>query len=203
MLNIRGRVLPSTLAQIRLWAERADGEAVCGETSITGGRGACRRVWLEPEPRAHPPALEAIAQADLVLLGPGSLFTSVLPHLAVPELAEAVARAPGRRAYVCNVMTQPGETDGFDAADHVERVLEAVPGGLDLVVVHEGPLDPAVAATYAAQGQEPVAIDAERLQALGVGVVTGDIAEAHPVVRHAPEALAQILVRMVEDAARR
>jgi hypothetical protein len=71
------------------------------------------------------------------------------------------------------------------------------------VVVHEGPLDPGVAATYAAEGQEPVAIDAERLQALGVGVVTGDIAEAHSVVRHAPEALAQILVRMVEDAARR
>jgi uncharacterized cofD-like protein len=203
VLNIRGRVLPSTLAQIRLWAERADGEAVCGETSITGGRGACRRVWLEPEPRAHPPALEAIAEADLVLLGPGSLFTSVLPHLAVPELAEAVAGAPGRRAYVCNVMTQPGETDGFDAADHVERVLEAAPGGVDLVVVHDGPLDPDVAATYAAKGQEPVAIDDERLQALGVGVVRGDIAEAHSVVRHAPEALAEILLRMVEDAARR
>jgi uncharacterized cofD-like protein len=203
VLNIRGRVLPSTLAQISLWAERANGEAVCGETNITGGRGACRRVWLEPEPRAHPPALEAIAEADLVLLGPGSLFTSVLPHLAVPELAEAVARAPGRRAYVCNVMTQPGETDGFDAADHVERVLEAVPGGVDLVVVHDGPLDPDVAAIYAAQGQEPVSIDADRLQALGVGLVTGDIAEVHSVVRHAPEALAEILVRMVEDAARR
>ena len=129
VLNIRGRVLPSTLAQIRLWAERADGEAVCGETSITGGRGPCRRVWLEPEPRAHPPALEAIAEADLVLLGPGSLFTSVLPHLAVPDLARAVATAPGRRAYLCNVMTQPGETDGFDAVDHLAHVLEAIPGG--------------------------------------------------------------------------
>jgi uncharacterized cofD-like protein len=203
VLNIRGRVLPSTLAQIRLWAERADGEAVCGETRITGGSGPCRRVWLEPEPSAHPPALEAIAEADLVLLGPGSLFTSVLPHLAVPELAEAVAGAPGRRAYICNVMTQPGETDGFDAADHVERVLEAVPGGVDLVVVHDGPLDPAAAAIYAAQGQEPVLARPERLRALGVGVVRGDIAEAGSVVRHAPEALAEVLLRMVEDAARR
>ena len=129
VLKIRGRVLPSTLEQIRLWAEREDGEAVCGETRIAAGRGACRRVWLEPEPAAHGPALEAIREADLILLGPGSLFTSVLPHLAVPGLAEALVGARGRRAYLCNVMTQPGETDGFDAADHLERVLEAVPGG--------------------------------------------------------------------------
>ena len=158
VLKIRGRVLPSTLEQIRLWAEREDGEAVCGETRIAAGRGACRRVWLEPEPAAHGPALEAIQEADLILLGPGSLFTSVLPHLAVPGLAEALVGARGRRAYVCNVMTQPGETDGFDAADHLERVLEAVPGGVDTIVVHEGPLDPEGAAAYAAQGQEPVTV---------------------------------------------
>jgi uncharacterized cofD-like protein len=201
VLKVRGRVLPSTLEQIRLWAERADGEAVCGETRIAAGQGPCRRVWLDPEPAAHPPALEAIRDADLVLLGPGSLFTSVLPHLAVPELAEALASARGRRAYVCNVMTQPGETDGFDAADHLERVLEAVPGGVDTVVVHEGPLDAEAAAAYAAQGQEPVAADHERLRGLGARVVAGDLAEAGRVVRHSPEALAAVLLELVREAA--
>ena len=201
VLKIRGRVLPSTLEQIRLWAERVDGEAVSGETRIAAGRGPCRRVWLEPEPAAHPPALEAIRDADLILLGPGSLFTSVLPHLAVPDLAEAISGASGRRAYVCNVMTQPGETDGFDAADHLERVLEAVPGGVDTIVVHEGPLDPEGAAAYSAQGQEPVPVDRDRLAALGIRVVEGDLAEAGRVVRHAPEALAAVLLELAREAA--
>jgi uncharacterized cofD-like protein len=200
VLKIRGRVLPSTLEQIRLWAERADGEAVCGETRIAAGRGPCRRVWLEPEPAPHAPALEAIGEADLILLGPGSLFTSVLPHLAVPGIAEALAGARARRAYVCNVMTQPGETDGFDAADHLERVLEAVPGGVDTIVVHEGPLDPAGAAAYAAQGQEPVGVDRARLASLGTRVVAGDLAEAGRVVRHSPEALAAVLLELVGEA---
>jgi uncharacterized cofD-like protein len=196
VLRINGRVLPSTLSQVRLWAERADGTTVSGETRITAGRGPCRRVWLEPAAPAHRPALEAIADADLVLLGPGSLFTSVLPHLAVPELAQALAAAPGARVYVCNMMTQPGETDGFDAADHVAAVLDAIPGGLDVVVVHEGPLDPEGVAAYAAQGQEPVAVDRARLTAMGVRVAGGDLAEPGRVVRHSPEALARLLLEV-------
>ena len=200
VLKIRGEVLPSTLAQIRLWAERVDGEVVSGETRIAGGTGPCRRVWLDPKPPAHPPAVEAVRRADLVLLGPGSLFTSVLPHLAIPELAQAVAETDALRVYVCNVMTQPGETDGFDAADHAERVLEAIPGGLDVVVVHDGPLDPAAAATYLAQDQEPVDPAIDRLEALGVRVVAADLAEAGTVVRHAPDALARVLLELAHEA---
>jgi uncharacterized cofD-like protein len=200
VLKIRGRVLPSTLASISLWAERVDGGAVRGETAIASGAGPCRRVWLEPEPAAHGPALRAIEEADLVLLGPGSLFTSVLPHLAVPDLARAVASAPGRRAYVCNVMTQPGETDGFDAADHLARVLEAVPGGIDTILVHDGPLDREAAAVYAAQGQEPVRADIDRLEAMGVRVVAADLAEEGRMVRHSPEALAGALVHLIRES---
>ena len=200
VLKIRGSVLPSTLAQISLWAERDDGRAVCGESAITSGEGPCRRVWLEPEPPAHRPALEAIADADLVLLGPGSLFTSVLPHLAVPELVDAVASAPGLRAYLCNVMTQPGETDGFDAVDHLEKVMEASRGSVDLVLVHEGPLDPVAAAAYAAQGQEPVRADRERLGALGVRVIARDFAEEGRMVRHSPEALAAALMDLIAES---
>ena len=163
MLKIRGRVLPSTLAADPPAGPSAPtASAVRGrDARSAGGRAPAGASGSSPSRRAHEPALDGHrARPTWCCSGPGSLFTSVLPHLAVPELAEAVAEAPGRRAYICNVMTQPGETDGFDAADHLERVLEAVPGGVDTIVVHEGPLDPEVAAAYAAQGQEPVRADA-------------------------------------------
>jgi uncharacterized cofD-like protein len=201
VLKIRGRVLPSTLESISLWAERmAGGPPVSGETAIGEGEGPCRRVWLEPEPQAHGPAVRATEEADLVLLGPGSLFTSVLPHLAVPEIAGAVAGERGRRAYICNVMTQPGETDGFDAAAHLERVLEAVPGGVDMILVHEGPLDPHWVGVYAAKGQRPVPADHRRLEAMGVRVVAADLADRGRLVRHSPEALAAALLEVVAES---
>lgn len=194
VLKIRGSVLPSTLRHVRLWAERANGDVVCGETNIASGVGACRRVWLDPAPPAHGPALDAILGADMLVLGPGSLFTSVLPHLAVPDLAEAVSASRALRVYVCNVMTQPGETDGFSAADHVERVVDAAPGGLDVAVLHDGPIDPAAVDAYSAQGQHVVALERERIEALGVRVVTADLAQADSAVRHNPEALAEVLI---------
>jgi len=197
VLKIRGQVLPSTLARVRLWAEREDGTRVCGETRIASGRGACRRVWLDPEePAAHVPALEAVRRADLVLMGPGSLFSSVLVHLAIPELAEAVTGARGLRVYVSNIMTQPGETDGMDAAAHLARVLDVVP--VDAVVVHEGELDPLGLAAYSAQGQEPVRADRAALEALGVRVVQAAVAQPGHVVRHDPDALAAALLGLLE-----
>lgn len=203
VLKIRGHVLPSTLTQISLWAERADGTSVSGESAIAAGTGPCRRVWLEPEPTAHAPALRAVEEADIILLGPGSLFTSVLPHLAVPELAEAIAGAGALRVYVCNVMTQPGETDGLDAVGHLARVLEAAPGGVDTILVHEGPLDPAAAAAYAAQGQEIVTADRARLEGMGVRVVAGPFAEEGRMVRHSPEALATAVIDLVRETVSR
>lgn len=197
VLKIRGRVLPSTLAHVRLWAEREDGSHAAGETQIAGGRGACRRVWLDPpDPDAHGPSLAAICEADLVLMGPGSLFSSVLVHLAVPDIARAVTESRGRRVYVCNIMTQQGETDGMDALRHVEHLLEVVPGAVDTVVVHEGPLDAAGLAAYAAQGQRPVRVDAPALERLGVDVVAADLAQPGEVVRHSPDALAAVLLRL-------
>jgi uncharacterized cofD-like protein len=160
-------------------------------------------VWLDPEPAAHPDALAAITDADLVLLGPGSLFTSVLPHLAVGEIADAVAQSKGLRVYVCNIMTQPGETDGMDAVTHLDRVLEMAPGCVDVVVVHDGGLEPAALATYAAQGQEPVATDVAVLGSRGVRVVAADIAEDDRAVRHAPEALADLLEPLAREGAGR
>ena len=202
MLKIRGAVMPSTLHQVRLWAERVDGTVVCGETNIAAGFAACRRVWFDPVPEAYPPAVAALERADVIVLGPGSLFTSVLAHLAVPEIAAAVSGSRGLRVYVCNVMTQPGETDGFCAGDHVMRVLEAVPGGVDVAVLHEGAFDPAAIEAYAAMGQVPVEIDRARIDALGVRVVTAPLADAGGVVRHSPQALAGVCPRPHEGPGR-
>jgi len=201
VLKVNGRVIPGTLQHVRLWAEREDGSESCGETLIASGAGACRRVWLDPEPSAHPDAVAAIADADLVLLGPGSLFTSVLPHLAVGEIADAVRGAQGLRVYVCNIMTQPGETDGKDAVHHLDRVLEMIPGGVDVVVVHAGALDGASVAHYGAQGQQPVVVDVGALAERGVRVVTADVAESDRVVRHEPERLADVLVPLAAEGA--
>ncbi len=199
VLKIRGAVMPSTLHQVRLWAERVDGTVVCGETNIAAGFSACRRVWFDPAPDAYPPAVAALARADVIVLGPGSLFTSVLAHLAVPEIAAAVRGSQGLRVYVCNVMTQPGETDGFCAGDHVTRLLDAIPGGVDVVVLHEGEFDPAAIEAYAAMGQVPVEIDRARLDALGVRVVTAPLADAGGVVRHSPQALADVILGLTAD----
>lgn len=203
VLKVNGRVIPGALEHVRLWAEREDGSEACGETLIASGVGACRRVWLDPEPAAHPDALSAIADADLILLGPGSLFTSVLPHLAVGDIAKAVCGARGLRVYVCNIMTQPGETDGMDAATHLDRVLEMAPGGVDVVVVHQGDLEPAALEHYAAQGQGPVIVDVPAIEARGVRVVAADIAEDAAVVRHSPEALADVLEPLAREGADR
>ena len=123
------------------------------------------------------------------------------PHLAVGGIAEAVQSAQGLRVYVCNIMTQPGETDGLDAAMHLDRVLEMIPGGVDVVVVHDGALEPAAIAQYRAQGQEPVVADIAALTMRGVRVVAGDIAEDDHVVRHAPEPLADVLVPLAREGA--
>lgn len=198
VLKVNGRVLPSTLEQVRLWAERADGTIVCGETQIGSGAGACRRVWLDPAPDAHPRTIDAILDADVVLLGPGSLFTSVLPHLAVRDIVEALNDTRALRVYVGNVMTQAGETEGFDAADHLRHVVAALDGGVDVAVVHDGPLDAAAVRRYGLQGQIPVVADDAALAALGVHVVRRDLAAPGQVVRHSPGTLARVVMELLE-----
>ena len=199
VLKINGRVLPSTLEQVRLWAERDDGTTVCGETQIGAGAGACTRVWLDPSPDAHPRTIDAILDADMVLIGPGSLFTSVLPHLAVRDIVEAIQDTRALRVYIGNIMTQAGETSGFDAADHLRHVMEATNGSVDVAIVHAGPLDPAGVARYRLQGQEPVAVDEAILRNLGVQVVARNLAANGQVVRHSPEALRDVILELLED----
>ena len=197
-----GKWYPNELAMAWKAQEKYIPERFIREIDAMSDAAGAGGVGWPPGPPPSPPALEAIERADLVLLGPGSLFTSVLPHLAIPQLAEALVASDALRVYVCNVMTQPGETDGFDAADHAERVLEAVPGGLDAVVVHDGPLDTAALASYRAQGQEPVAPARARLDALGLRAVVADIAQDGAMVRHDPVALADVLLALAAETVR-
>ena len=198
ILKVGGRVMPATLENIVLHAELQDGERVAGESTITAADRLPRRVWLEPEkPRAVPQALVAVAEADLLVLGPGSVYTSIVPNLLIPEMREAVRHMRGRVVYVCNVMTQPGETDGFTAADHLSALYRHGAAGLvDDVVVNDTPASPAILAAYRAQGAQPVSTDTSALAALGVRVVHADIAAEGDVFRHDPERLAAVLVRL-------
>lgn len=157
VLRVRGAVLPSTEANVQLVAEGRGGERLVGETAITAG-GPPRRLALEPAaPPALPEAVAAINRADVVVLGPGSLFTSTLPNLLVPELRRAVERSPGRRVYVANLVTQPGETDGFDLARHLAEIAAITPAlAIDAVVVNDAAAPEPIAAHYRAAGAEAI-----------------------------------------------
>lgn len=147
VLAMRGRVVPSTLANVTLAAEvyvKREGETavvqrVVGESAIPQAGGRIRRVFLEPaNVRAYPPALKAIFQADLIVIGPGSLYTSILPNLLVKDLAEALQHARAPKIYVCNLATQPGETDNYTVADHVATILQhTAPGIIDVVLAND------------------------------------------------------------------
>ncbi len=199
VLAIRGRVVPSTLARVGLCAEMADGERVCGETAIVDHPARIRQIELDPPgPRPTTEALEAIAGADLIVLGPGSVYTSVVPNLIVAEVAEALRAARAPKVYVCNVMTQPGETDEFAASEHVAALLDHVgPGVVDFAMVNTTMPSEEARKKYATAGQAFVDPDIDRVRALGVRVLAGDYVSETDVVRHDPTKVAARLVSLV------
>jgi uncharacterized cofD-like protein len=195
ILAIRGQIFPSTLSNVSLVATLEDGRRVHGETRITAGRKIIKKLALSPRSvRALPKALEAIDEADLILLGPGSLYTSILPNLLIPEIANAIARSKAPRVYVANLMTQPGETSGYALADHLRAIRQHTTRPvIDWVVANRQAISPAVARRYRAQGAAPVAIDLAALQKLGYRVILDNLLEEHGVIRHDPARLAQLL----------
>src|SRR3989454_3184116 len=186
VLAIRGRIFPSTLSNVHLVATLENGRVVHGETRITASRAPIKKLKLSTRGvRPLPKAVEAIKHADLILLGPGSLYTSILPNLMIPEIAAAIAKSKAPRVYVANLMTQPGETAGYALADHLRAIQKHVPQRvIDWVVANRHPVSPDVARRYRAQGAEPVAIDLTALQKLGFRVILDDLLEEHAVIRH-------------------
>ena len=196
VLAIRGRIFPSTTSNVHLVATLVDGQQVQGETKISRSTVAIRKLRLVPR-RVRPlsAAVDAIQNADLVLMGPGSLYTSVLPNLLIPEIARAIAHSKAPRVYIANLMTQPGETTHYTLSEHIGAIQEHVGNNLiDSVVANRKPVSPEVAARYRAQGAEQVRIDPKNVAKLRVKLITGNLLEEHSVIRHDSSQLARLLV---------
>jgi uncharacterized cofD-like protein len=200
-----GRIFPSTRANVVLEATLEGGSTVLGETRISRSRQRIERIALRPRRcRPLPETLDAIASADLITLGPGSLFTSVLPNLLVEGIPQAIRQSPAVKAYFVNLMWQPGETMQFTAADHVEAIYRhGLRGVLDCVIVNTAPVAPTLRRRYAAHSIRPVENDFERLAALSVSVIGRDLVAEARKVRHDPEAVASIAVELAAAGRRR
>jgi len=196
VLAIRGRIFPSTAQNVTLEAELEDGKIVSGETNISKSSKRIRRVRLVPRRvRPVPEVLRAIRDADLVLVGPGSLYTSIIPNLLVDDMAEAIQRARATCVYIANLMTQPGETEHYSVADHVRAVYEHTrPGLFDFVVINRTRVTPRLLRRYEAQGAEPVQPSFPELKRMGLAYVTGDVLHQDGVIRHDQTRLAQLLL---------
>jgi uncharacterized cofD-like protein len=194
VLAVEGSVVPATTHPAALLAEMEDGRYVAGETAVAGDRQGVRRLFLSPaDAVANPQALAAVERADLIVMGPGSLFTSTLPPLLVPGLGRAVLNARGLRVYVCNLLQQPGETIGYSASHHVERLHQHVGARVvDSVIVPRRAI---------ATEKIPVEFDRGRLAELGVRVIAAQIV-AEDGFHHDPEALARALVRAAQRRVR-
>ncbi|HVS89295.1 MAG TPA: YvcK family protein [Candidatus Acidoferrum sp.] len=196
VLAIRGRIFLSTLSNVHLVATLENGRAVHGETRITASRAPIKKLALSPRHvRPLAEALDAIKHADLILLGPGSLYTSILPNLLIPQIALAMAHSKAPPVYIANLMTQPGETSGYALADHLRAIGRHTQRRvLDWVVANRQPVSPEVAQRYLAQGAESVVIDLPELYKLGFRVVLDNLLEEHTVIRHNSQRLARRLL---------
>lgn len=210
VLAITGDIYPSTLEDVRLRATLADGTELVGEVAISGSRlgekpsnepRTARIVHLGIDPPdARPPerALEALAAADLILIGPGSLYTSVLPNLLIKPIADALRHAKALRVYICNVMTQPGETEGYSAEEHMSAIVEHAGLVADVMILNGRRPSESILAAYAAQHQQPVQFDINAIRDLGVTPFFGDIIEEGNYVRHDSAALAETVFRLYD-----
>lgn len=201
VLAVRGRVLPSTLSDVTICAEMLDGSIVRGETTLSSQDQPIRRVFIEPgDCHPLPEALEAISGADAIVLGPGSLYTSVIPNLLVKELTSAIARSAAPKIYVCNVMTQKGETDHYSVRDHVQAVLNHSRRDLiDYCIVNNTPVSEHLIERYRQMSQDLVVDDSECLAAKGIRVVKASVVSETAVVRHDSAKLAAVLMQLIGE----
>jgi uncharacterized cofD-like protein len=197
VLAIRGRIFPATVQNVTLEAELADGTTVAGETKISRSRQPIRRVHLVPRRvKPLPEAIEAIREADLILVGPGSLYTSIIPSLLIEKVVEEIVRSRAACVYIANLMTQPGETDGYSVADHVRAIYEHTRKGLfDSVVINSAAVSPRLLRRYRAQGAEPVRASLQDLAGMGLHTVTGNLLHQDGVLRHDPARLTRLLLK--------
>lgn len=196
VLAIRGRIYPSTTQNVTLEAELVDGKIVAGETKISRSRKPIRQVRLRPRrARPMPEVLQALRRADLILVGPGSLYTSLIPNLLIEKVVDVIAHSRAKCVYIANLMTQPGETDHYSVADHVRAIYQHTGRPIfDCVVVNRAKIPRGLLRRYRAQGAEPVQMSVGELERMGLKCVSDDLLQLDGVVRHNQARLTRLLM---------
>jgi uncharacterized cofD-like protein len=197
ILATRGKIFPATTANVTLAARMDDGSIVEGETNITKSKRTIVELTLEPSGADPlPQTLEAIANADLITLGPGSLYTSLITNLLVRGIPEAIAASKATRVFICNLMTQANESLGLTASEHIEKILQHSGGQkiFDYAVINTAPISPTILEQYAREGQEPLENDLDSVRALGVEPITGNFLHEGDVLRHDYDLVAETLL---------
>ncbi|MCM8783721.1 MAG: YvcK family protein [Candidatus Omnitrophica bacterium] len=201
VLAIRGQVVPSTLNKVKLIAEHTDGTKTIGESKIPNRGMPIKKLYLNPlECNPTDEALEAIYETEAIILGPGSLYTSVLPNLLVRGMTEAILRTSAIKIYICNVMTQPGETDNFTASDHVKTIIEHThPRIIDYCIVNTAPIPYSLREKYKEENAYPVTNDSAKIREWGYKVIEEDVISTTNFVRHSPEKLARCIMDLLNS----
>ena len=201
VLAVKGQVLPASKEFVRLDAIMEDGTVVCGESHIPEAHKRIHRVKLYPEhAEAVQSSLDAIRNAEAIVLGPGSLYTSVIPNLLVEGIGDAICRSKAVKIYICNVMTQPGETDGYTASMHVKAIMDhAGRNAVDYVIVNSTPVLEDLKQKYAETGAYPVVVDDDALNQLGVGIIKADLITSKDAIHHDPKKLCDSVMRVVYE----
>ncbi len=199
ILSVRGKIYPGTLNDVRLLGRGVSGAVYDGESAVGRSGEPLESVSLQPPTvAAFPPAVEAIRRADVILLGPGSLYTSILPNLLIAGIRRAIAESRARVVLVANLMTQPGETDGMDVIAHLDAIERHAGSGLvDRVLVNTTPLPPGMVSNYADAGAEPVAVDLAELERRGIEPVGAELLAPGELIRHDPGRLAAAVVALM------
>lgn len=195
VISLRGRVLPATLDDMKLAAEMEDGRIIHGESMIPEAKGHIKHLFSVPQDcKALPEVLEAIKDAELIILGPGSLYTSVIPNLLIKEISQAISKSKAKKIYVCNIMTQPGETDGYKVSDHLKALIKHanVENLIDAVLVNNN-LPEKPSEKYKEQGQFPVILDVAEIKKLGVNICAKNLVEPNKdgLIRHSANKVAR------------
>lgn len=198
ILATRGRIYPATTANTTLVARMDDGSIVRGETNVTASRRRIVELTLDPpHPAPLPETLNAIQRADLITVGPGSLYTSLITNLLVRGVPEALHAAKATRVYICNLMTQANESIGLTASQHIAKIFDHAGGRIfDYALVNTSPVSPGLVARYAAEGQQQIEADLDRIEALGVKAVPGNFVFEGEVLRHDYDRITNALLRL-------
>lgn len=201
VLAIRGSVIPSTLNKVRLVAEHMDGTQTIGEAKISKSTSPIKKISLLPaDSRPTQEAIDAIRQADAIILGPGSLYTSIVPNLLVKEISDFISVSEGIKIYVCNVMTQSGETDNYTASDHIAALEKHASSKIvDYCIVNTGKVPQFLLEKYKLENAYPVVTDVDRIKAMGYNVIADSVISTENYVRHDSSKLAKIVIGLITD----